>query len=94
MITLHDTQIPTLNEEFKIEQFDNEVLLYSVSKTQAVYLNQTALLVYGLCSSGSSIGEIIASLEDAYPDHKESIRIDVTASLQQLIELGALRLSA
>lgn len=90
---MFDTQIPTVNSEFKLERFDNEILLYSVTDTTAVYLNETAFLVYGMCSSGQTIGEIIALLEDAYPDQKPTIRTDVTAALNQLIDNGALLLN-
>ena len=88
-----DTKIPTVNSEFKLERFDNEILLYSVTDTTAVYLNETAFLVYGMCSSGQTIGEIIALLEEAYPDQKSTIRADVTAALDQLIDNGALLLN-
>jgi hypothetical protein len=88
-----DTQIPKVNNEFKLERFDNEILLYSVTDTTAVYLNETAFLVYGMCSSGRNIGEIIALLEEAYPDQKHTIRADVTAALDQLIDNGALFLN-
>ena len=88
-----DTQIPTVNREFKLERFDNEILLYSVTDTTAVYLNETAFLVYGMCSSEQTIGEIIALLEEAYPDQKPTIRADVTTALNQLIDNGALLLN-
>jgi hypothetical protein len=88
-----DTQIPKVNNEFKLERFDNEILLYSVTDTTAVYLNETAFLVYGMCISGRNIGEIIALLEEAYPDQKHTIRADVTAALDQLIDNGALFLN-
>ena len=90
---MKDSQIPVLNEAFKLEKFDNEVLLYSVTDTRAVYLNDTASLVYGMCSSGNSIGEIIALLEDAYPEDKAAIRGDVTLALNQLVENGAVILN-
>lgn len=87
---MKDSQIPVLNEAFKLEKFDNEILLYSVSDTRAVYLNDTATLVYGMCSAGRNVGEIIAMLEEAYPDDKAAIRIDVTAALHQLVDNGAI----
>jgi hypothetical protein len=90
---MNDTLIPKVNSEFKLEKFDNEILLYSMTSTTAVYLNETAYLVYGMCGSGQTIGAIIALLEDAYPEQKMTIRADVIAALQQLIENGALLLS-
>lgn len=89
---MKDTQTPVLNDAFKLEKFDNEILLYSVTDTRAVYLNDTASLVYGMCASGQSVGEIIALLEEAYPEQKDTIRNDVTAALQQLVENDAVTL--
>jgi Coenzyme PQQ synthesis protein D (PqqD) len=90
--SMTDNHIPRINGEFKLERFDNEVLLYSVVDATAVYLNETALLVYGMCASGQSIGEIVSLLEEAYPEQKETIRHDVLAALEQLVDNGAVLL--
>jgi hypothetical protein len=87
---MKDTQRPSLNKAFRLEKFDNEILLYSVTDTKAVYLNDTATLVYGLCDSGQSVGEIIALLEKAYHEQHDAIRGDVTTALQQLLENEAI----
>jgi Coenzyme PQQ synthesis protein D (PqqD) len=89
---MDDYQIPHINSDFNLERFDNEILLYSVNDSTAVYLNETAFLVYGMCASGQSIGEIITLLEEAYPDQKDTIRRDVLSSLEQLIDNGAVLL--
>ncbi len=88
-----DTQIPIQNSDFKLEQFDDEILLYSITDTRAIYLNNTAFLVYGMCGSGQSIGEIISLLEEAYPEQRDTIRGDVIAALEQLRQIGALTLN-
>lgn len=83
---MKDTQRPVLNDTFKLEKFENEILLYSVTDTRAVYLNDTASLVCGMCGSGQSVGEIIDLLEEAYPEQKDAIRGDVITALGQLVE--------
>ena len=88
-----DTQIPIQNSDFTLEQFDDEILLYSITDTRAIYLNNTAFLVYGMCGSGQSIGEIISLLEEAYPEQRDTIRGDVIAALEQLRQIGALTLN-
>ena len=93
MHTILDAQVPSLNEEFKLERFDNEILLYSVSDTTAVYLNETAFMVYAMCGSGQTVGEIISQLAEAYPDQKKNIREDVMVALSHLIDSGALLLN-
>lgn len=85
-----DAQTFKLNTEFSLERFDNEILLYSPTDTRAIYLSETAFLVYGMCSSGKSVGDIIACLEEAYPDQKQTIREDVAAAIDQLLDNGAL----
>lgn len=87
---MRDSQIPELNSEFQLEKFEDEILLYSISGTKAVYLNETAIIVYGMCSSGQSLGDIISLLEEAYPDQKDTIREDVFAAMDVLLENGAL----
>jgi len=79
-----------LNSEFKAEKFDNEILLYAVSKAQGVYLNETAYLVWEMCGQNNSVEEIIALLEEAYPLQRESISGDVEAAIDSLVETGAL----
>lgn len=90
---MDDACIPTMNAEYKLEKFDNEILLYSVTDTKAVYLNETACMVYGMCNSGQTIGQIIALLEEAYPEQKTTIREDVGETIRQLIQDGALILN-
>jgi len=83
---INDFQIPDQNPEFKLEQFDNEILLYSVTGTTAVYLDETGYLVWCLCSENRSIGEIIALLEEAYPEQRQYIRDDVISVINSLAE--------
>lgn len=79
-----------LNPEFKIEKFDNEILLYAISSTKGIYLNQTAHLVWELCAQNHSIAEIIAFFQETYPQQKENVRKDVITSIKSLVEAEAL----
>ena len=83
---MKDTWKPVLNDVFKLERFDNEILLYSMTDTRAVYLNDTAAVVCGMCGSGQSVREIVALLKEAYPAQKNTIRDDVITALSQLVE--------
>lgn len=87
---MDDSQKFVLNADFSIETFDNEILLYSISDSKGVYLNQTAGLVWELCDKNQSVGEIVALLEAAYPQQKESVRSDVVMAIEALIENSAL----
>ena len=79
-----------LNPDFTTETFDNEILLYAVSSGKAVYLNKTAGLVLEMCGKEHSVEEIIALLEQAFPEQQNAIRPDVESSVQALLEHGAL----
>ncbi|MCP3888429.1 MAG: PqqD family protein [Desulfobulbaceae bacterium] len=80
----------SLNPLYKIEQFDNEILLYSGSVADGLYLNETAYLIWQMCDQGFSVEEMTVHLENAYPDQKEMIRGDVSAAIESLVESGAL----
>ena len=90
---INDSQIPALNPEFKVERFDNEILLYSMVGTTAVYLNETGYLVWRLCGENRTIGKIIALLEEAYPEQREYIRDDVILVINHLAENGVIALN-
>ena len=82
----------TLNPDFTTETFEEEVLLYAVSTGKGVYLNKTAGLVLEMCAGGHSVEEIIALLEDAFPEQKDDIRRDVETAVKALLGHGALLL--
>jgi len=84
--------IPSPNTEFSLEQIDDELLLYHPAKTKAVYLNETAALVWQLCDSNRSVADIVSLLEENYPD-SESIRDDVEKTLQELSDTGAVQIT-
>jgi hypothetical protein len=87
-----DSQRPIINPEFILEKFDNEILLYSVSETKAVYLNEAAHLIWALSNEQLSIGEIIGFLEEKYPTQKKTIRNDVISALESLCSQGVITL--
>ena len=74
------------NPTFKSEIFDNEIFLYAVSDATGIYLNQTASLVWELCSKNYSITDIIGLLEKAYPQQKKTIGEDVVSAIESLVE--------
>lgn len=87
---MNSSQKFEINTLFQVEKFDNEILLYSVSKAEGVYLNETAYLVWEMCSKDNSIQEIITLLEEVYPNQKEAIQKDVISTIESLVNNGAL----
>lgn len=86
--------IPVPNTEFRLEEFDGELLLYHPGLTQTVYLNPTASLVWQLCDGKRSAGEIMELLRESFPDGGGSIEKDVTTTLEMFDQYGAVRLRA
>jgi hypothetical protein len=84
--------VPQQVSGFKIEIFDDEVLLYHQVKTRAVYLNKTAAVIWALCDGKNSIAEIENLLKKIYPETKDSIPEDINSTLKQLSEIGAVEL--
>jgi len=75
-----------VNPEFKIEKFDNETLLYAVSSTNGIYLNETACLVWELCMNNNSVEAIVALLEETYPEQGDTLAQDIKDTIMSLID--------
>ncbi len=83
-------KIPRQKPDYHLETLDDELLLYHPSDTRIMYCNQTASLVWQLCNGERSGQQIIELLQNAYPENAGSIAEDVTATLQQFVEHGAI----
>lgn len=90
---MNDELKPVVNSAFTAENFDDEILLYSKEGTQAVYLNDAAYAVWLLCNETMDVGQMIAYLQEVYPDQRELIRSDVLAALTMLQENGVIELT-
>lgn len=82
------TRIPVPADFVEVEVIDNEVLLYHPRQTAAVYLNPTAAVVWGLCDGTRSVAEIVALLEQSYPDADPPVAEGVEAALAGLQKDG------
>jgi coenzyme PQQ biosynthesis protein PqqD len=82
--------IPVQEARIAIEIMDGEVLLYHPQRTAAIYLNQSAGLVWGLCDGNRSVAEIIRLLAEHYPDALGNLEMDVCETIESLRRQGAL----
>lgn len=87
-----EKETPVLNADYHLEKIDNEILLYSLSGTKAVYLNETAALIWEVCDGRRTVEDIIGLLAQAYPQQEKQIGSDVIAAIQTLVENGAMSL--
>ena len=82
--------IPRRRQDVLVDRLDDELLLYHPTLETAVYLNETAFLVWQLCDGRRSVAEISELLEGAFPGTAESIVSDVDVSLRSLAERGVI----
>ena len=82
--------IPHQASGFVMEYFDDEALLYHQVKTQAVYLNETAVLIWALCDGKNNIMDIEKLLSESYPEAGVSIPADIRLSLERFVEIGVI----
>jgi hypothetical protein len=87
-----ESDIPVPNLEFKLEELDDELLLYHPAKTKTVYMNSTASLVWQLCDGERSVGDIAGLLKDSFPEASDSVLQDVEITLKTFVEHGAIEL--
>jgi hypothetical protein len=81
--------IPKPGPGLRWEAFDNELVLYHMASTQAIFLNETAALVFRLCDGKRSLDEICSLIQKAYPESCDHVEADVYAALQELVRSGA-----
>lgn len=87
---MKDDQRPIINAAYRVEKFDEEILLYTEAGTQAVYLNDAAHAVWLLCKEDMTVGGMIQYLQEVYPDQQEQIRSDVLTALDTLQSNGVI----
>ena len=82
--------VPVRKDNYRLEQLDDELLLYHPSEEKIVYLNQTGSLIWGLCDGNHNTEQIISLLSQAFPDAAEAIPSDVKTTLKIFKEAGCI----
>ena len=84
------TSIPNPIEGFQTQALDGEIVLFHPTHNTVIHINQTGALVWELCDSLRTLGEIVELLSAAYPESREQIAEDVPQTIQKLVRQGAL----
>ena len=82
--------IPAPVPDVKVETIEGELLLYHPRNTRAVYLNPTAAVIWEFCDGRRRVREIIALIEECYPEARDNLAQDVFSTLAQLRDNGVL----
>jgi hypothetical protein len=86
--------VPIRKDDYRLEQLDDELLLYHPSEEKIVYLNQTGSLIWGLCDGNHSIEQIISLLSQAFPDAADAITSDVQTTLKAFKKAGCIEVNS
>lgn len=87
---MHPNDKPRQKSGFLLEELDGELMLYSIATTKIFALNQSAALIWQLCSGIYSVADISAALSEAYPENQAEIGPQVAQVLRQLTDHGTL----
>jgi len=79
----------TRSADFFVEDLENETLLYRTGSQTAIYLNESAALVWRLCDGRRNVKDIVDLLVENYPEAKASLPQDVEQAVSMLLDKGA-----
>jgi hypothetical protein len=86
------TRKPRQNPDYRLAKLDNEILLYHPGRTQVIYLNETASMIWKLCDGKRTTLEITEILQGAFPEDAVRIGDEVKAALRSFVEQDAMEL--
>lgn len=90
-MTRRETRRPVQVPGFKLEEMDDEVILFHPTRSTVVHTNQSGALIWQLCDGRRSVEEIIALLRQTYPDSAAAIAGDVERVLSDLTDSGVIQ---
>jgi hypothetical protein len=87
---MEDSDRPLRRDGFLTQKLDDEIVLFDPDQTQALCLNATASLIWGLCDGATTVAEMVQLLRDAFPDAPDLAK-DVCEALDLFSEHHAIR---
>ena len=88
---LPDELIPVKNDIFRLDKIPCCYLLVDTTdNSHIVKLNDTGSIIWGLCSDGRSVGDIVSLLSEAYEIPRADMLSDVSRIVEYLLDEGAL----
>lgn len=77
---------PKRRDDVRSEDVANEAVLYDATRGQAVYLNDTAAIVWKLCDGTRTVTEMTALLAKELGDADGRIAVDVAETVAKFSE--------
>lgn len=91
---IEDTAVPVRNERYRVERLPCCYFLQDEDGHTLFSLNNTSVLVWGLCTGEWSVGDIVVTLEESYPEAQDRIREDVLGVLKEFRDHEVIRIDA
>lgn len=88
---IRDDAVPVRDERFQVQRLPCCIFLKGEDDRTLFTLNNTSVLVWGLCSGELNVGDIVVTLEDSFPESRDQIREDVLGVLRQFRDHEVIR---
>ncbi|MEM8750557.1 MAG: PqqD family protein [Pseudomonadota bacterium] len=79
------------SKDYFIEAIEGEWLLFKPRAQKAIYLDESASIIWQMCDGSRSADELAQEIASNYGDEKDTVIADVHATLAVLQEHGALK---
>ena len=83
--------IPHHSPDAQAQKFDGEVVVYCQQRKKAIYLNETASIIWELCDRTRTVADIVDLISQNYPEQAEEVRANVVQAIESLWHEGAIR---
>jgi hypothetical protein len=80
---------PKQQPDYRLEELDDELLLYHPSRTVLMYCNPSASLIWHLCDGQRTVAGIVELLSAAYDQPSDTLTAEITTTLSQFHQHGA-----
>jgi len=92
MYAMTEPKKPRQKPDYLLEAVDNDIVLYHPGRNKALYLNETASVIWRLCDGNRTTAEIAELLQEAFPERDATIGDGVETTLRRFIEEDAVEL--
>lgn len=93
-LDIQDTAVPVRDERYRVERLPCCYFLKDEHDRTLFTLNNTSVLVWGLCTGEWNVGDIVVTLEESFPESRDRIREDVLGVLREFRDHEVIRLDA
>jgi len=81
------------SEDYFVEVIEGEWLLFKPDSQKAIYLDETASVIWQMCDGSRDAEQLAKEIASHYPDSEEDVITDIFTTLDVLDEHGALKKS-